>query len=362
MLNFTSSLYLGIRHESWSLGAWTQLTTGVPAALAPPPGERRVAESLAELQGCESAVLAPSTLHLFWDIFGVLSGERVAVYMDSGVYPVARWGVERAVSRGVPARSFSHHDPDSLRHKLRGKGLSRLRSLVVTDGFCPACGDPAPIASYIEITRTFEGYLIIDDTQALGILGYDPGPSAPYGRGGGGILSSSGIGGPDVILISSLAKGFGVPVAVLAGSSTVVRLFEAESETRVHSSPPSTAVIHAAEHALALNQKDGEVLRLRLAKLVGQFRDRLRNAGFSYSGNLFPVQTLILPDDFDSSALHSRLLQLGVHTVLHRSRNGNNPRISFIITARHTPRDIDRAVDTLEHAAGIKKIKRQYGR
>jgi 8-amino-7-oxononanoate synthase len=231
---------------------------------------------------------------------------------------------------------------------------------VVADGFCPACGEPALIASYIEVTRIFGGRLIIDDTQALGILGYAPEPSAPYGRGGGGIVPWSGIGGSDVILISSLAKGFGVPVAVLAGSCAMVEHFESRSETRIHSSPPSIAVIRAAEHALALNEERGDTLRLRLAKLVRQFRECLKNAGFSASGNLFPVQTLILHDDFDSPALHSRLLQLGIRTVLRWGRNDNSPRISFIITARHTPSDIDRAVDILEHAAGIKKLKQSW--
>ncbi len=360
MLNFTSSLYLGIRHESRSLRPWTQLTTGMPAALAPPPGEDRVAGSLAELQGCESAVLAPSTLHLFWDLFGILPREKVAVLVDSGVYPVARWGVERAVMRGVPARQFSHHDPNSLREKLGRKNLSRLRPLVVTDGFCPACGEPAPINQYIEVTRSFRGYLIIDDTQALGILGYDPEAGAPYGKGGGGILRWSAVEGTDVILISSLAKGFGVPVAGLAGSLSIVEHFESRSETRTHSSPPSVAVIHAAEQALVFNQENGDTLRRRLAKLVKQFRDRLQSSGFCSSGNLFPVQTLILPDDFDSPALHTRLLQFGVHTILHRGRNGMSPRISFIITARHTPRDIDRAVDIIEHAAGIKSLKQSW--
>jgi 8-amino-7-oxononanoate synthase len=116
----------------------------------------------------------------------------------------------------------------------------------------------------------------------------------------------------------------------------MVRLFEAKSATRTHSSPPSVAVIYAAEHALTVNEERGDTLRLRMAKLVGQFRERLRSAGFSASGNLFPVQTLILPDDFDAPSLHSRLLELGVRTVLHQSRSGSSPRISFIITARHT--------------------------
>jgi len=360
VLDFTSALYLGFRHPSWFLQPWSQLTTGVPAALAPPPGERRVAENLVALQGCESGVLAPSTLHLFWDLFGVLSGEKVAVFVDSGVYPISRWGIERAVMRGVPARQFSHYDPDSLREKLGRKNLSRLRPLVVTDGFCPSCGESAPINQYIEITRSFRGYLIIDDTQALGILGYDPEPGAPYGKGGGGILRRSAVEGTDVVLISSLAKGFGVPVAGLTGSHAMVEHFESRSETRTHSSPPSIAVIHAAEYALGVNEERGDIQRLRLAKLVGQFRERLRSAGFSASGNLFPVQTLILSDNFDPRALHSRLLQLGVRTVLRRSRNRNSPLISFIITAHHTARDIDYAVDVLEYAAGTKKRKQRW--
>jgi 8-amino-7-oxononanoate synthase len=33
LLDFTSALYLGLRHESRSLAAWRQLTTGGPAAL-----------------------------------------------------------------------------------------------------------------------------------------------------------------------------------------------------------------------------------------------------------------------------------------------------------------------------------------
>jgi hypothetical protein len=66
--------------------------------------------------------------------------------------------------------------------------------------------------------------LVIDDTQALGILGHSPGPHAPYGKGGGGSLQWAGIGGPDVLVVSSLAKGFGAPVAVLAGSEATVEM------------------------------------------------------------------------------------------------------------------------------------------
>jgi len=37
VLDFTSALYLGLRHPSGSLRPWARFTLGVPAALAAPP-------------------------------------------------------------------------------------------------------------------------------------------------------------------------------------------------------------------------------------------------------------------------------------------------------------------------------------
>lgn len=320
-----------------------------------PSGARTVEQQLASLQGCEAATLGPSTLHLFWDLFGMLASERVAIYMDAGIYPIVRWGIERAASRGTPVRSFPHHDPEALRRRLKLDAPRRLRPLVVADGLCPGCGGPAPVAAYLESARVFGGQLILDDTQALGILGHSPGPGAPYGKGGGGSIRWHKVGSPDVLLISSLAKGFGVPMAVLAGSRAAVRTFEAKSETRIHASPPSIAAVHAAEHALAVNRVHGDGLRLRLGQLVRQFRKRLAKAGFSATGRLFPVQTLTPISGLSAVALHARLLRLGVRTVLHHSRTGHDPRISFLLTARHPQGDLDRAVDVLVKAAAMTK-------
>jgi 8-amino-7-oxononanoate synthase len=144
-VDFTSALYLGLRHPSRSLRPWTQFTTGTPAALWEPDRARTVARQLGRLQGCEYATLGPSTLHLFWDFFGVLPKGRTVIYVDAGAYPVAKWGVDRAVARGVPVKGFAHHDPHALERLLRQDPLAGRRPVIVADGFCPACGQPAPI-------------------------------------------------------------------------------------------------------------------------------------------------------------------------------------------------------------------------
>ncbi len=355
MLDFTSALYLGLRHASRELRPWAQFTTGVPAAIASPPGARRVAQKLATLQGCERATLAPSTLHLFWDLLGMFAINQVVIYMDAGVYPIARWGVERAAGRGAPVREFTHHDAEALRWELRRTTPSRVRPVVVVDGFCPTCGGAAPIADYLEIVRLYGGSLVLDDTQALGVLGHSPAPDVPYGWGGGGVLQWSDVRGSEVVVISSLAKGFGVPIALLAGSHLTCQRFEAMSETRVHSSPPSIAAVHAAEHALAVNRDQGDSMRLRLTQLVRHFRKRLAEAGFSVTGGLFPVQTLAPIPQLDAATLHERLLRAGVRVVLQRAHDGHGARISFLITARHSPEEIDCALDALTYVARMKK-------
>lgn len=233
MLDFSSALYLGMHHPSRALRPWDKLTSGVPAVLQEPEGAIRVAQKLAELQGCEGAVMATSTLHLFWDLFGILSKNNIAIYMDEGVYPIARWGVERAASRGVIVRTFPHHAPDSLLTILRKEANSHIRPLIVSDGFCPSCGRPAPVSDYLSIAETFRGRLILDDTQALGIFGHSPGKYTPYGIGGGGILRWYNIiKNPNVLLISSMAKAFGVPVAVLSGSDAKVKRFILRSRVK----------------------------------------------------------------------------------------------------------------------------------
>lgn len=256
-------------------------------------------------------------------------------------------GVERAAARGTPVRTFRHHDPDALRHQLKRGAQRGLRPVVVADGLCPACGGPAPIASYLEQVRSYGGYLILDDTQALGILGHRPELNAPYGKGGGGSLRWSHVHSPDVVIGSSLAKGFGVPVAVLAGSERMVRRFEQASATRTHCSPPSNAVIHAADHALFVNEQQGDRLRLRLWSLVSRFQNGMAKAGLSTHGGDFPVQTWEPSPDINPVEVHEALLQRGLMTVLHPARHGFQAQISFLITALHRVQDIDHATEAL---------------
>lgn len=221
--------------------------------------------------------------------------------------------------------------------------------MVVTDGFCPGCGRVAPLYEYLESIRRFGGLLILDDTQAFGILGENPTTVSPYGLGGGGSLRWSEVRGADIVVVNSLAKAFGAPLAVLAGGRGLVRRFTLESETRVHCSPPSVAAIRAAEQAIDINGQHGDDLRQRLRSLVSRFRSRLESRGLKVAGTLFPVQSLTPVPGLDVHEIHERLLASKVCTVLKRSHFGPGAQLALLITNDHSPAQIDKATAILSN-------------
>lgn len=335
--DFTSALYLGMRHPYRALEGWPALTLGKPAALVEVPGARTVALALAGLQGCAAATLLPSTLHLFWDLFGMLARERFAVLVDSAAYPVARWGVERAAGLGLPLRVFRHGAVPALRTLIAAASSARRRPLVLADGYSPGMSVAPPLADYAALVARGDGLLVLDDTQALGVTGAQ----------GGGSVRAHGLAGAPVVVGASLAKGFGVPLAVLAGGADLIRRFEAASDTRLHASPPSVASVAAAHHALALNAACGNALRARLAARIAGFRAGLASNGMACAGGAFPVQVVRLPGWMDLAVTHAVLSRHGVLAV-PQYRNGA-ALLAFLLRADHAVADIGRAARALRH-------------
>lgn len=304
--DFTSALYLGMRHPAQSLPAWDELTLGKPAALEPVPGEPELGGALARLMDCEAACLLPSSLHLFWDLFGWLARARVALLVDSAAYPVARWGAERASAQGVPVQCFGHCNAAqaaAMAQRIRERGR---RPVILSDGYTPGDAAAPPLAAYADIADSSGGLLLLDDTQALGVLGVE----------GGGSVAEHGLGGGPVLVGASLAKGFGAPLAVLAGPRKMLGSFMAASATRVHCSPPSVAAIAAGRCALEANRRVGRTLRKRLRERIAQLQAALAARGIACMGGEFPVQRILLPPSCDGAALRSGLSLAGTEVLL----------------------------------------------
>ena len=343
MIDFTASLYLGMQHSSAELEGWSQLTTGKPSALFEPPQSKKLASKIANLQGLEAGYIAPSTLHLYYDLHSFLSQQKVMVFIDEKVYPVSKYGIEKLYLNNIAVHPFRHQDAAHLVQLVNTKIKKRYQPVVITDGWCPQCGRPAPLDLYAEILKPYGGFIIVDDTQAMGIFGKRNSQQG-YGSGGGGILQWLNVSAPNVICISSLAKGFGVPLAAISGSASFIDLFKTKSQVMECSGPPGLVHLAAGLHALQINKYNGDKRRAQLFKNVSMMKMLLNAKGVRLNGGVFPVQSLNFNGVNKADAVYNNLLKDGIETVLTAGHKKAETAVTFIITSKHTRDEIEHAV------------------
>jgi 8-amino-7-oxononanoate synthase len=343
MIDFTSSLYLSMKHSSDQLLKWQSLTTGAPAALYEVEESRQVANDIAQMQGLDAGISAPSTLHLYLDLFGYLSTKQVDLFVDENIYPVSKYGIERLIVNKIKVYPFKHLNSAHLFTLIKTRLQKNTLPIILTDGWCPKCGKAAPIKSYSEMIKPFGGKIIIDDTQAFGIFG-ERNSRMVYGSGGGGILRWSGVNDKNIITVISLAKAFGVPMAVVSGNARFIQAFENAGDTRVYSSPVSIAHLVAAINALKINSFAGDERRNKLWSNLSLVRNELKQADINSSGGIFPVQSITGLHSNEALKLHSYLKTEGIQTVLTWTHE-NSQAVTFIVRCDHSVEELKRFLD-----------------
>ena len=336
--DFRSSLYLGMRHPARSLGAWTGLTTGVPAVLASTPGTAALEARIRDRLGTEAAVTSTSTLHALVDLRET-HPHRVAL-LDEHAYPVAWLAAGRAAGR------FRHHDPASLDRRL---AVSTRRALVLADGWCTTCGRAAPLARYAAAAAMHDAMLVVDDSQALGVVGPGSGRARPLGTGGTGTVAAAGLTGDGVtVLVASTAKAYGVPMAFVAGPALVIDRLRTAGPTRTHSSQPSAADVAALHRALDIDEARGDRLRRGLADRIGVFVRAFDGAPVRARPSTFPFVVLDLPAGTDPHLVEEFLRQRRVRASVVRGHH--RPHLAFLIRVDHTGSELVTAAALVRRA------------
>ena len=340
MIDFTSSLYLGMQHSSAELAPGFQLSSGKPAALFEPGESKALASQIARMQGLESGYAAPSTLHLFSDLYNFLSKKAVTVYIDKNIYPVSKYGIEKLYLNKIPTYLFRHLDATHLQELLATRKVQQRVPVIITDGWCPECGRAAPLNIYSEILKPYAGRIIVDDTQALGIFGTRTGKEL-YGKGGGGTLQWLNVKDPGVVSIMSLAKAFGVPIAAICAGNKFIESFRDSSQTIAYSSPPSLVHLRAGLHSLKVNKETGDNIRRKLFNNISLLRSHFRNTSLKLNGGIFPVQSLSFRNPDKATAIFDNLYKQGIQAVLTTNHDHTNRSVTFVIRSDHSPGDIE---------------------
>ncbi|TXL74157.1 aminotransferase class I/II-fold pyridoxal phosphate-dependent enzyme [Vineibacter terrae] len=198
---------------------------------------------------------------------------------------------------------FRHNDPASLEARLRRLKDEPGNKLVVVEGIYSMLGDTAPLKAFVEVTKRYGGYILVDEAHSLGALG----------ERGRGLVEEAGVLDEVDFVVGTFSKTLG---AIGGFCVSDVEGFEAlRVATRAYmftaSLPPS--IVASVRAALKIVRKDGAVLRKRLWDNVATLYDGLAKAGFRLGPEHGPVVAVVMPDQMTTVGVWQALMEAGIY-------------------------------------------------
>lgn len=159
-------------------------------------------------------------------------------------------------------------------------------------------GDQAPLADLIAVARRHDGYLVVDEAHATGVLG-------PNGRG----LAHGLEGTTDVISLHTCGKALGSSGALLLTPRIIRDFLVNRARPFIYATAPSPLMAAAVRAALVLVRTSPE-RRARLTNLVAFAGSELeRRCGIAPSGS--HIQPIILGADERAVSIAKALVAEG---------------------------------------------------
>lgn len=238
------------------------------------------------------------------------------------------------------AIAFRHNDLDHLIAVLTRKRNEYGRVLVLVEGLYSMDGDIPDLPRLLDICRTFNAWLLVDEAHSIGVLG----------RTGRGITEHFGVDPQDIdLIVGTLSKAFACCGGIIAGKRSVIDWLRYTLPGFVYSvglPPPTVATAQAALQVLRTEPERLELLRENSQYFYMGAKKRGLDVGAAHGIAVVPVKLTDTPMAIEAGR---KLLASGffVPPIVQIAVPKNAPRLRFFITARHVKAEIDAALDCL---------------
>jgi len=218
------------------------------------------------------------------------------------------------------------------------------RKLLITDGVFSMEGDIAPLPALCDLAEKYGCIMMVDDAHASGVLG----------RNGRGSVDHLGCHGRVDIQVGTLSKAIGAMGGYVCGSGDLIEYLYHRARPFLFSTshPPSvTATCQAAFKLLA--SRAGAKLVAKLWENTRYFQKGLSQQGFPTSASETPITPILVGDAAKAFELARELFKQGVYApaVGFPTVPEGKARLRAIVTATHTRKDLEKALDILGRVA-----------
>jgi glycine C-acetyltransferase len=297
---------------------------------------RELEAALARLVGCDGALTYVSCWNANEGLGPTILGEQDIVISDqlnhASIIDSIR--LAKTITKCRTA-VYRHSDMQDLEEKLRAAGGARRR-LIFTDGIFSMEGDIARLPDILQLARTYDAIVAMDDSHATGVLGAT----------GRGTAEHYGVLGKVDIITSTLGKALGGAAGgFTAGPTALADYLTQRSRPQLFSNALPPTVAGSALAAVQVLEAHPERVR-RLHENARYFREQLVSLGFKPLAGETPIVPVILGETAQAIQMSDLLLEEGVfvtgfgYPVVPQG----HARVRCQLSAAHTRDDLDFAL------------------
>ena len=236
---------------------------------------------------------------------------------------------------------YAHGDLSDLDRKLAAANDRRVK-LVISDGVFSMEGAICKLPDLLEVCRTRDAVLMLDDSHATGVLG----------RTGRGTAEHFGLVGEVPIITSTLGKALGGAAGGFAAASeSVCDYLTQRARPQLFSNAlPPTVAASALRSIEVLEREPARVETLRANATY--FREQLQGLGFKPLAGETPIIPVILGETAKAIQMSAALLDEGVFVtgfgfpVVPQGQ----ARVRCQVSAGHTRAHLDQALHAFQKA------------
>ncbi len=294
-------------------------------------------ETIANFKHTESAITYTSGYATNLSVISTLMGRGDYVFSDKLNHASI---VDGCLMSGAEFRRFRHNDMAHLEGLLRNAPPD-VAKLVIADSVFSMDGDIIDLPKMLELCKSYNAWLMIDEAHSVGVLG----------QKGTGIEEYFGLGDVIDIKMGTLSKTIPSVGGYVAAKKDVINYLRHASRAYIFSAALPPAQAAAANEAFKVILDEPWRIE-RLNQNPKQFIGGLKSMGF----DTMLTETAIVPvlcGDDDTAFAMTREAQhndVFVLPVVSPAVPEGLARLRATVTAAHEPSEIERAMDVIGEA------------
>jgi glycine C-acetyltransferase len=305
-------------------------------------------KKISKLLGTKDTILFSSCFSANEGFFASLTNEKLGfetykdvIYSDRLNHASIIDGQRLCRAEVVDKKIYEHRDVKGLERMLEEDSMKGYRfRIIATDGVFSMEGDLAPLPQLVELARRYNAILFVDDSHGIGALG----------KKGRGTAEQLGVHGKVDVVSGTLGKAIGGAAGgFVSGTKEMISYLRQKSRPYTFSNSLPPAIVFATMAALDLLKKDLSIVR-RLHENTTYFRRGIAALGYKILEGIHPIVPIMLGEASVAQDMSAALLKAGVYIkgLWFPVVPKGEARLRAQISAAHTKKDLERALDVFE--------------